>query len=453
MKNIRGLLACSFLVLGLRASAVDSNVNELVLPEELYPQLDTILATAVRQSPRMLNQALTLEIAENNRIQARSNLLPTVGGYGNYYEARDTRADLSGRLSVTKIAYNVSINQPLFHWGERRNNDKMGEIQQNITKGQYRDAYRLLAQGLRGDFLRLIVQKLAAERAAFYLEHTKRQLALEEERLAKKVISEYQISPFRLAVEQAQLAIERAQFDLEMAKQSFARLSGAPVLRDDAIPNQIPSPAYKPDALKHLQADFLNLPELPTTEAVTMRQQMANEKLNYENAKTRLRPKFNFVAGISQDEQSYTINVAQKYQLNSQYAGVSASWTLFDGFSSRAAVRSALARTRQLDNDYKDLTERLQQNAQIQLKGLEFAARSMSIADRALVSSEGSLRTKQDEVNRGIASEVDVSVARIALYDARIYAFNCRMDVLLRTGDFLGLVAQDPIVANLPDVK
>ncbi len=453
MKILRRSLALLFLMVGLRASATDANVDELVLPEELYPQLNTILATAVRQSPRMLNRALDLEIAENARIQARANILPSVGGYGNYYESRDTRADLPGRLEVTKIAYNFSITQPLFHWGERRNYARMGEIQASIAKGQYRDGYRLLAQTLRGDYLKLIVQKALVQRAAFYLEHTKKQLVQEEERLAKKVISEYQISAFRLAAEQAQIARERVQFDLEMAKVSFARLSGSPLLTDDAIPDAIPMAAYHAGALGRLLADYLAQKELPTIEAVTMRKLMDSEKLSYASVKTRLRPKLSLVAGISQDEQSYTVNVAQKFRVNSQYAGVSASWAIFDSFSSQAAVRSALAKRRQMDNDYKDLTERLLQNAQIQVKQLDFSARSMSLADRALVASENNLKAKQEEFKRGVMAEADVSLARIGLYDAQLGAFNGRSDFLVRTGDFLATIAQDPIVANLPEIK
>ncbi|MBL9218596.1 MAG: TolC family protein [Opitutaceae bacterium] len=453
MKIIRWSLTWTFLMLGLRAADVEANVEKLVLPEELYPQLQTILATAVQQSPRMLNRALDLEIAEAGRIQARSNLLPTVGGYANYYEARDTRADLPGRLNVTKIAYNFSINQPLFFWGERSNYAKIGQIQESIARGQYRDGYRLLAQTLRGDYLRLVIQKLVVQRAAFYLEHTRKQLAQEEERLAKKVISEYQISVFRLAAEQAQISSERAQFDLEMAKASFARLSGSPLLATEAIPDAIPVATYHAEAVGLLLADYLGQRELPTIEAVTMRKQMETERLSYNSIKTRLRPKFSLVAGLSQDEQSYTINAAQKYRVNSQYGGFSVNWAIFDSFAAQSAVRVALARRRQMDNDYKDMTERLLQTAQIQAKQLDFSARTMALSDRALVASENNLAAKQDEFKRGLMSEADVSLAQVALYDARLNAFNGRADFLARNGEFLATLAQDPVTANLPQTK
>lgn len=451
MKSFNILLALPLLSGGILAA--ETAANGLVLPEKIFPQLESVLQTAVRQSPRMLNRALDLEIAENNRIQARASLLPSVGGYASYYQSQDSRADLSGRVDVTKIAYNFSINQPLYYWGERRNNARMGEIQASIAQGQYRDGYRALAQTLRGDYMRLIVQKLAVKRAAFYAEYTKNQLTKEEVRLAQKVISEYQIFAVRLAAEQAQIGSERAQFDFEMAKASFARLSGRPVMSDDDIPDAIRAVPYQAAAFERLLAGFLTQKELPSIEAFTLRKQLENENLSYSNLKTRLRPKLNAVLGVSQDEQSYTINVAQKFRVNSFYGGVSANWTIFDGLASQAAVRSGLARLRQMENDYKELTERLAQQAQTHVKQIDFSARSMAILDRAVVASEGSLKTRQDDFARGNSSEDDVNQARLALFDAQINAYNGRNDFMYRTGDFLGTIMEDPVVANVTAIK
>ena len=448
MKILRFFLAISLLA-GSTWAATPA-ANELVLPERMFPQLEAILQTAVQQSPRMLNRALDLEIAENNRISARAKLLPSVGGYANYYDARDTRADISGRLNVTKIAYNFSLNQPVFYWGERRNNAQIGEIQARMAKGQYRDGYRLLAATLRDNYMRLIVQKLGVKRAEFNVEYTRNILKQEETRLAQKVISEYQIFNVRLNAEQAQIALERTRFDFENAKVSFARLAGlAATMSDDMIPNSIPTVTYAAGPYDQLLAGFLNQKDPPTTEAATLRSQLEIENLNYANQQTRLRPKLNFVLGVSQDEQSYTINVAQKYRFNSIFGGLSANWTLFDGFAAGAGQRSSLARRRQMENDYKEMTERLAQQAQTQAKLINFSARYMSISDRFVTSSEGNLKTKRDEFRRGIMSETDVSQAQLALYDAQINGYNGRIDFLAKIGDFLGTVMEDPIVAKL----
>jgi len=259
MKNLR--LSLVLVLLTGKFLAAGTAIEGLVLAENVLPQLEPVLLAAVQQSPTMLNRALDLEIAENNRIQSRAGLLPSLGGYASYLQSRDTRADLSGRLEVTKIAYNFSINQPVFYWGERLNGLKASEIQASIAKGQYQEGYRALAQTLRDAYMRLIVQKLSVKRWAASADFTKKQLAKEETRLAQKVISDAQIVPVRLAAEQGQLTYERVQFDFEMAKLSFARLSGLPPLADNEIPDSIPALGYAAGAYDRLLAGFLSAVE------------------------------------------------------------------------------------------------------------------------------------------------------------------------------------------------
>lgn len=447
--NVSKFLAhCSLLVLGLIAAIVAH--ADAVLPEVLFPGLDAVLKKAVSQSPQMLNRSLNLEIAEDVRIQARANLLPSLGGYASYYQSQDTRADLVEPVDVTKVAYNFSISQPLFHWGERRNYARIGAIQQSISQGQYRDGYRQFAQTLRDAYLQLIVQKLAVKRAEFYLDYAKKLLAQEEIRLAQKVVSDAQIFSTRLTAEQAQIARDRALFGFEQAKGSFARLSGGPLLEDNEIPDAIPAVGYDPAEMQQRLAEFLAQKEVPTTAAVNQRHQIEINQLSYANAKTRLLPKLNAVVGVSQDEQNYTINVAQKYKVNSLYGGVSLSWSIFDGFSAGAAKRIALRQLRQAENDYRALTEQLAEQARTHAKLLGFSRREMKISNEALVTAVGNLKSKQDEFARGVISEADVTMVQLAVYDAQLSAFSARSNFLGLVTAFLGTIEEDPVVANAP---
>lgn len=431
------------------AATCFASVESLSLPEKAAPGLEPILQNAVRQSPRMVSRALDLEMAENNRISARAGLLPNIGGYVRITETRDKRADVAGSLEVSKTYYDVSLNQPIFFWGERRNTARIGEISKMMAERNYREGYRQLAQEIRQKYLTLIVQKTVVARAQRFQAHAERELKLGEERLANKVISELQIHPIRLTAEQGQIALERAEFDFDNAKRSLARLAGIAEIRDEQIPDEVPLVHYNQAAIEQLLAVFLGHREVPTPEAANMRSQLEIERYNHLNQKTRLRPKFSFIFGLNQDEQAYTLNTAQKYRVDSLYAGISASWTLFDGFAARSGQRNALARRRQLEIDYSQLNERLSEQAQTQAKQLNFAARSMSISNRFLDSGHGAVRSKREDFARGIASETDIALAEIALFDARINAYNQRLDFMLKTGDFLGTIAEDPAVANL----
>lgn len=440
-----------FLFLGVVVGChADATVDSLVLPERALPALEPILQAAAEQSPRMLARSLDLEIAENGRIAARSGLLPHFGGSYRFYETRDDRADLSNPTRAQKSYYDVSITQPLFHWGERMNNARVAELQKAIAQGNYREAYRGLMQDLRQRYLGLIALKQQVVRSSAVVAYSLQQVKLGEERLAKKVISETEMYPLRVNAETNQITLERVEFEFAAAKRTFARLTGQPELRDDQIPDTIPTLSYNASAIERLLAAFLAQKEPPAPEAVVARHQLQIAELNYKNEKTRLRPKFNLVLGANQDEQTYTLNAAQKYRVNSLYAGISVNWTMFDGFYSQSMRRNALARLRQTEIELDDVYHRVGQQAQNQAKQLNFAARTMAIHDRALVSAEGNLRTKTGEFERGAVSESDVTLARLAMLESRIYALNARVDFLFRVTDLLGTLTEDPILSRLP---
>lgn len=445
-------LRYSFLIWAAWGAGILSaeSADGLALPERALPGLAPILQQAVQQSPRMLNRALELEIAENNRVEARAGLLPSVGGSFRQVESRDDRADQTETLRVSKVYYDVSISQPLFFWGERKNSARAGAIAREMADGNYREAYRQLAQQLRSNFGTLVVQKISVARARRYMAYAQQQVTIAEARLAKKEISDLDAFPVRLAAERGQIALEQAEFDFEAAKQSFARLAGIGVFDDGQIPDEIPPVQYSAAAFDRLLASFLGAKESPNLEVVNLHRQVAINELSYLNQKTRLRPKISAVMGANQDEQAYSINGAQKYRVNSLYAGFQVNWTIFDGLASRAATRSALARRRIAENDLAEASDRVQRQAQTQARYISFSARSMAISDRGLDSGRGALRAKQDEFKRGIASESDVSLAELALLDARVAAYNARLDLMLKIGEFLGTLSQDPVVGLLP---
>ena len=430
--------------------AASPAVSELPLPEKVLPSLDAILRSAVQQSPRMVNRSLLLEIADNDRTMARANLLPTLNASYSYNSASDLQQNQTARSNSIKTPYSVSLNQPLFYWGERKNNDKMGAIQRKIAEGDYVQGYRLLAQELRSNYLRLVVQKITVRKARFYQQYLNNQLKLQEDRLLKKVISEVDIAISRQNAEQGQIALERAELEFANSKLSFARLAGIGSISDEAIPDAITETAYAPAPYDQLLADFLSQKDPVNSTAFSLRQQIEVANLTYANAKTRLRPKVSAVLALTQDEQSNYLGGGARYTYSSRYAGISINWLIFDGFAAGAASRNALIRRRTLENDYHQLTEQLAQDAQTAVKQINFAARNMAIYDRLFVSNQGYLNTTREDFKRGIKSEAEVGQVQLGVFDAELNANNARADYLLQVSAFLGTLNEDPIVANLP---
>lgn len=416
------------------------------LPERVFPALDQILRDALQQSPRILARNLDLEIAKGDEMQAKSGLYPSVGGYLGYQQAQETRADVktgSYRSNITN--YSFSASQPVWHWGAVRNGARMGEIRRMIAGQQYVEAFRLLAQEIRAGYIGLIIRKASVKSARFNLKLTENNLQVAEERLAKGTISGGDIFPTRMTALQTRLATDRATEDLEQARRSFRLLTGS-LLSDDEIPEVIPQLNGGDEVPSKLLADFLSQKEPQTSNLIVMRQQLEVEDLNLKIQQKRLYPMFNVSAGIIQNRQSYSFNVGQQYGVQDRYVGMSLSWSVFDGFATRGAVKSSLARKRQLEASYRQLTESLSEDAQRLEKQVEFALRQMRINDRLLSERGDYLHGSEEDFKRGTAAETDLNGARASFFSAQLAAFNARSEYLQRMSDFLGAIMEDPVV-------
>lgn len=452
MLNLSRVLALGLLsaCVVIPAHAQNADVSAIPVPETYFPELKPILEAAVRQSPKMIARNLENTIAEQSRIAARAGQLPTAGAFVTYNPfQRDKREDLPEPTNTKKLFYNFSVTQPLFHWGALRNNTRIGELQQKVTQGQTAEVYRLLVQEIRSLYLQLVLKKLLVSRSQLNLEINRDKLAIAQTKFEKRVFSESDMFSPRLNHDQAQLAFDRVTMDYEDTKVTLAKLTGSPALTDDQIATAIPTVTPATDLLKSVFSAHSSPDSLDSYNLQNLRSQLEIEKLNYKIASVRLLPKTNLLVGASQDEQSYTSNIAAKYKLQSTYAGVQVSWSIFDGFAARSAKAISLARRQQIEHNYEDATTNLADSLRTQLRQLEFSARGMEMANRVLGVTEGGWHSKQDDVKRGIASDADVSAAKLSFIDAQVGAFNSRFDYLMKTTDFLSSMLQDPALANL----
>ena len=433
------------------ANAQSIEPGSVPLPETYFPALKGILSAAVSQSPRMVARNAENASAEGNRVVMRSGQLPAVNGYGQYYPwDRQVRADLPEPTTSNKLTYNLTLSQPIYHWGALQNNTRIGELQLKMTQGQTAEGYRLLVQEIRAQYLQLVIKKASLAKARFSQHMAEENFTVSQTKFEKKVISEADMFIPRVTQDQTRLSTDRANEDFETSKSVFAKLTGSAVLTDDQIPDEIPDASNLAPVFEPLLATYTSQKAPHSYNLDYLGNQIEVEKLTYENVNTRLRPQLNFLAGTSQDQQSYTTNIAAKYKVTDYFAGVQIVWPVFDGFATSGAKASSMARRRQLEQSYKDLSANLADQARSQLKQLNFSRRGMEIANRLLDSSAGALRQKQGDLSRGTASETDVNAYQLSFQDAQINAFVARSDYLMKTGDFLSTLLEDPALANLP---
>lgn len=455
MPRLTRLLASgtAFVCLALPFARSQSNQSSpLPLPETYFPALKSILSTAVSQSPRMVARNAENASAEGNRIVQRAGQLPSLTAWVQYYpwDWQDRR-DLVNTTTATKLNYNLTFSQPIYHWGSLQNNTRIGELQLRMTQGQTADGYRILVQEIRSQYLSLIIKKAALARAHLSRQMAEDNFAVSQTKLEKKVISPADMFMPTLSRDQSLLVEDRVAEDYANAKSVFAKLCGMPVLSDDQIPDEIPDVSDPAPALEPILTAYTSQKDPDSFSLRYLGDQIAVEKLTYENINARLRPNLNFVAGTSLDQQSYTTNIAQKYAVTDYFLGVQVNWSIFDGMATSGAKASSLARRRQLEQSYKSMSADLADAARSQYKQIGFSRRAMELSNRLLVGSTGALREKKADAARGLASETDVNTFQLQLQDTQINAYVSRSDYLMKSGDFLSTTLQDPALANLPN--
>ncbi len=421
-----------------------------VMPEEVFPGLRQSLDELAKQSPRMVARNLDLLAAEGDLQQAKSGLYPSLSGYYRPTWGNQRREGRPDRYGTDKLAYSLNLTQPIFHWGEKVNLARIGEIRRAIADDNYAVAYQQLAQDVRVAYLQLAIRKVQLSNARFSRGMADAALRVAEERLAKREISEGAIFQTRMAAEQAALTVETAEWDFTVAKQNLAQLTGADELADHQIPDGIPGVRQSFGEVQRELGRFLAQAERNTPRLRASHQQIEVNRLTYKNARTRLRPKLSFIAGVTQDEQSYSLDVAAKYGVEDRFVGLQVTWSIFDGFATRGAVTSSLARYRQAQHTYKELNETVARDAQREARAVDLAQRQMAISDRLLSNAQNFLDFRQEDLRRGQASETEVNAAQAAYNVALNTANASRYNYIMRVANFMTIISEGDVTPPAP---
>lgn len=426
--------------------------SEWTLPEEQFPALKSLLDIALSQSPRMLARSTEEAIAEANRISARAAQLPSLSGYYNYYPwYRDQREGENVVRYSERNTYAFTISQPLYHWNALRNSTRIAELHQQISTTQTANTYRILVNEVRSQYLQLAVKKALLRRARFAQQQAEAALALANEKLERNIFSSSDMFHPRLNVEQAALATDRAQEDYDMSRSLLGKLCGTSPIADSDVPEIVPELTATQDELAVLTTIVDDGPDQRPFPLRIIDDQIEIESRSYEIAKVRLRPKLGLILGASQDQQSYTANIGQRYGVASFYAGVGISWTIFDGFASKGSKMASQARRRQLERTRKELSENLIDEARSKLRLLQFSARNLAISERLFNATKSGVARSKENIDRGLGTEDDLRAAEYRLAQAHVETYSARIDYMMKLCDLLSFLQLDPALENLPE--
>ncbi len=422
------------------------------MPEDLIPALRPLLVSALAQSPQMIQSNISIASAEAILIQNRAGMLPSLGGsadYGHSNTVLATQSSISN--SSSGLFYSLGISQPIFQWNALKYRTDGSKVGVKIAEHQYADAYRLLVVNLRAQFLALVAKKIALRNAAFTLKQAEETLALAEANLKAGRISPEAMMDPRLAVDQARLDCDQAVEDLQNSQRLFLLTAGQADFGENAIPDDVPSPAYAPDVAARLLQEFARTGADDTYSAATYRGYIAQADLDYRIARVNLLPKFSFNANASHQSQTNAgPNYVSQVVINTQNWYIFANWTVFDGFATRGAKLSALHRKRSYERTLRTLADQTVAQARDLEKQLGFAWRTAQIIQTRHDVSGSMVKRAQDDLKLGKTSQTAVNSAQMVLYQADYNLAAARAMFLNDWSQFVSTLCVDPMLNLVP---
>ncbi len=425
---------------------------DLNVPEDSLPQLQRLIEHAVTQSPQMILRGFDEAAADGALTMAKAARLPSLGGSVSVLRAREDRGDFLEPQPADKTYYSVSATQPLFHWGMISRNIENAKLRREMESGRTKQAYMTMISGIRGKYLELMIQKKIVERYRFWMELLDQELEEAIEKRALNTLSEAQLQQVQLKHKRGLASVAYNEEQYLSTKRILSRMVGVESISDEEIADEFPVITPDEDAAKlsSLLARFSEDSESLNTELQIMAKTVTTLENDLKNSRVNLRPRINLTAGMTQDEQSYTANIAQRYEYQSLFAGVSVYWTVFDGFATRGSIKAALNRLRSAETNLEMTEERLVEDAESYARQLKYRAIEVEVANQELVNAENHLKFIQQQFERGEVSENDVAQARINLLDNWRGTMSTRLGYWQVVFAFLGIIEADPAIDLLP---
>lgn len=437
----------------LQWSAIRAERLPVAMPEELLPELARLLDAALSQSPQMLTAALAVEQAEANYVVTRAPRLPAVSAGGSYaVSGSKVKDSLVPRSEADGLFYSASFSQPVFHWGALKWQADVARLEILFQEINTAEAFRMLAQTIRAQYLALIYQSLLVRNSRFVRDQAVEFLELQEARVAAGTLPAGAISDPRLRAEEAQVALDEVVEGLRFAAESLARLCGAPPIDLDRLPTEIPGQRYDTTVRAAYLAELARATDLEDTAELRLNAlRIEQDRLRYRIARTTTLPKLSLIGSYNVFNVNTVVGeFVTQTAVDSFSYGLSVSWPLFDGLSGRGQRLSALAARRISERARDAMLDRLSGRLGTLERQIAFAGQRAELAQRRYDLARAGVRLTEQNFEAGVASRNAVNGVTNLAYQAELVLLDARRNELNLWVDYVSTAGLDPVLARFP---
>ena len=416
------ILACASICGGMESLA-----GNLQLPEEIFPELRAVIDTAVRSAPVLTIETLRVNQMEANRKVRASSLYPKLHFST---DAGSRRKDI-GSVSSTQgqARYNLTLIQPLYHWGSLQAEKQIGEIELDLAHlGRVRSYLNLYAQ-LNSVFLDLVVQNQAVKKAQLDSELSAERLESARTRMEDGDLPAGVFQEQSFAHREKELELRRATGALENLRQRFRVLAGLNEEYVLHLPEEIPAAAFDLDSTEKLVADYRRVMAEQSLELKSLVMQKTIEEKTLSIHQNHLKPKINLVARSLQDVETVATDLAGDLERREIFAGINVDWQIFDGWASRGRKEMTLERIRQRQTDYEQACDGILASLQYLDLNFKLDYEMADISDQRYLRQKEIYSQKEKDFAEGIISPDAFAAERLRLEQSRLSAQRHRADL------------------------
>lgn len=417
---------------------------EIVLPENIFSELDEIIYQMVDRAPSVDIARARLDEAEGQRLIDRSAALPTLGTYAQYNYQTEQREN-TGTVERGLYFWSVDARQPIYQWGALEARKQIGDLRIDGARTRNAGAFRQLLRDARDIYLRIFQRRVALDLAEETTAIAEEDFQLMRRRHAAGEITDIELAEAELRVQESQSDILNQQQDLAFFEQRLRTITGwtGPIMANynHALNAFLTSPVVEDDPLP--RAD-------PTTSIAyqALQNDIKIQDREYTIAHARNLPHFSVVGGIFRDQIDSAF-LAESEDRTNFFVGGLVTWSIFDGNAATGQKMATMARKRQLERE-ANLEMELFQSQEERLRSvLEINARSISITSRMLELSEARLATAERRYANDAISTGDLLLAKSSRNQSQLSLIGAKINYLNTLSNYLTLTRHDPTLEKM----
>jgi outer membrane protein TolC len=399
------------------------------LPEECFPQLGSILRGVEETAPRMRIEAGNVEESEAYLKVARSYRGLRISSFGRFQGMKETRFDSKAEtdddITIGPFA-GVSASVPIYHWGEFDARITQAKSHIAAMKSIEKQQISQVKQEIRRNFIEYQLSSMASKLAAESIDYARQRHSAISGLVERGLTSPQSVADADIYEQEREEDLSWADHQSASAADMLKELTGdaSLTLTDSEFPGIVMLDEAELEKLRSAAA----IAYLPQVEQLD--NELAAEEASYKEICARNRPKIDAVAGTN-------LEYTDEYRSNGRYesvprlnswAGVQASWTIYDNGTVSAEKLAALARQRKLKARIDEAKLRqsrqvseIARDAKLNESRYQTRLRKLDLLSKTVSMMEAQMEDHTVSTNDFFQRKQELERTRLDLYRASAY--------------------------------